>query len=304
MKLAEVVVTGRGNTAEMQTLLSLTIDAVAFGMVLFIISIGLSVIMGLMRVINLAHGAFAMIGGYIASYVVMGLGLPYAVAVLAGVAGTVLVAMPLEYLLYRRLYRASDPLEQVLMTIGITFVIIGVANWIFGPTLKTIALPTTISGATDIGFRSVPTYRLFVIACGVSVLLLLRALIEGTAFGVRLRATVDNARMAAALGLRTERIYAMAFALAVGLAAFGGIVGAEILPIEPYYALRYMVTFLVVVSVAGSGSVNRALIAALFLGFVDTSGRYLAPAYGEFFFYLAVIIAVLAVNRRSMGHPA
>ncbi len=104
----------------------------------------------------------------------MALGLPYAVAVLAGVAGTVLVAMPLEYLLYRRLYRASDPLEQVLMTIGITFVIIGVTNWIFGPTLKTITLPSAISGATDIGFRSIPTYRLFVIACGVAVLLLLR----------------------------------------------------------------------------------------------------------------------------------
>ncbi len=107
--------------------------------------------------------------------------------------------------------------------------------------------------------------------------------------------------MAASLGLRTERIYALAFALAVGLAAFGGVVGAEILPIEPYYALRYMVTFLVVVSVAGSGSVNRALVAALFLGFVDTAGRYLAPAYGEFFFYLAVIIAVLASHRRRFG---
>lgn len=288
----------------MQTLLSISIDAVAFGMVLFIISIGLSVTMGLMRVINLAHGAFAMIGGYFTSYAILQMGLPYGAALLIAAAGTVLIAMPLEYLLYRRLYRTSNPLEQVLMTIGITFVIIGAANWYFGPTLKPIPLPEAISGATDIGFRSIPTHRLFVIACGAVVALLLHLLIDGTAFGVRLRAAVDNARMAAALGLRTEQIYAAAFALAVGLAAFGGAVGAEILPIEPYYALRYMVTFLVVVSVAGSGSVNRALAAALFLGFVDTSGRYFAPDYGEFFFYLAVIVAVLTFSRHPLGNAA
>ena len=284
----------------MHTLLSLAIDALAYGMVLFIISIGLSVTLGLMRVINLAHGAFAMIGGYIASYATVTLGLAYGVALLLAVLGTILVAIPLEYTLYRRLYRTSDPLQQVLMTIGITFVIIGVTNWVLGPTLKTIPLPDAISGAVDIGFRSVPAHRLFVIVCGVAVALLLHALINGTAFGVRLRATVDNAQMAAALGLRTNRIYSVAFALAVGLAAFGGVVGAEILPIEPYYALRYMVTFLVVVSVAGSGSINRTLLAALFLGFVDTAGRYIAPDYGEFFFYLAVILAVLAVHRSPL----
>ena len=288
----------------MQTLISLTIDAVAYGMVLFIISIGLSIIMGLMRVINLAHGAFAMTGGYLASYATGAIGLPYAAALPLAVAATVLTVMPLEFLLYRRLYRTPDPLEQVLMTIGITFVIAGTANWIFGPTLKTIALPAAISGATDIGFRSVPTNRLFVVACGLAVALLLSLLIEGTGFGVKLRATVDNSRMAAALGLRTERIYRLAFALAAGLAAFGGIVGAEILPIEPYYALRYMVTFLVVVSVAGSGSVKRALAASLFLGFADTAGRYFAPQFGEFFFYFAVIIAVLSFSRRSFERVA
>ncbi len=288
----------------MQTFLSLTIDAVAFGMVLFIISIGLSVTMGLMRVINLAHGAFAMIGGYLASYAAVGMGLPYGVALLIAAAGTVVITVPIEYLFYRRLYRASTPLEQVLMTIGITFVIIGAVNWIFGPTLKTIPLPAAISGGVDIGFLSIPAHRLLVIACGLTVALLLHLIIEGTAFGVRLRATVDNARMAAALGLRTDRIYAAAFALAAALAAFGGAIGAEILPIEPYYALRYMVTFLVVVSVAGSGSVNRALAAALFLGFIDTLGRYFAPDYGEFFFYLAVIAAVLAFNRNPLENAA
>jgi branched-chain amino acid transport system permease protein len=288
----------------METLLSLLIDSVAFGMVLFIISVGLSVTMGLMRVINLAHGAFAMVGGYLASYITLSLGAPYIVALAAAVIGTVLVAIPLEFLLYRRLYGGSDPLQQVLMTIGITFFMIGVANWIFGPTLKTIALPSALAGATDLGFRAIPTHRLFVVACGVAVAILLHLLLDGTAFGIKLRATVDNARMAASLGLKTQRIYALAFALSAALAAFGGVVGAEILPVEPYYALRYMVTFLVVVSVGGSGSINRALLAALFLGFVDTCGRYFAPAYGEFFFYLAVIVAVLASNSGGLRRAA
>ncbi len=282
----------------MQTLASLLIDSLAFGMVLFIISAGLAVTMGLMRVINLAHGGFAMIGGYLASFLTVSAGAPYAIALPAAVAGTVLIAVPLEYLLYRRLYGSHDPLQQVLMTIGITFVMIGLANWIFGPTLKSIPLPAAISGSTDIGFRAIPTHRIFATACGVSVALLLYILIDWTSFGVKLRAIVDNARMAAALGLPAQRIYALAFALAAGLAAFGGIVGAELLPIEPYYALRYMVTFLVVVSVAGTASIARALLAALFLGFADTAGRYAAPDYGEFFFYLAVIVAVLATNPR------
>jgi branched-chain amino acid transport system permease protein len=271
-------------------------------MVLFIISIGLSLIMGLMRVINLAHGAFAMLGGYVASYAITALGLPFLAALIGGVLVAVLLAIPLEYLFYRPLYKNADPLQQVLMTIGLTFVMIGVANWIFGPTLKPIPLPAAISGSIDIGFRDVPTHRVFVIVSGLIVAFGLRLLIDGTAFGIRLRAAVDNSNMAACLGLRTSRIYAACFALAVALAAFGGVAGAEILPIEPYYALRYMVTFLVVVSVAGSGSVGRTLFAALFLGLADTAGRYAAPAYGEFFFYLAVIAAVLATNSSVPGH--
>jgi branched-chain amino acid transport system permease protein len=276
----------------MQTAASIAIDSLAYGMVLFIISIGLSVTMGLMRVINLAHGAFAMIGGYVASYVARDLGFNYGFAIAAAVAATVIIAMPLEYLLYRRIYGVRDPLTQVLMTIGITFVIIGVANFLLGPTLKTIPLPAQLSGLVDLGFRGVAVHRLFVIAAGLVVALGLWVLIERTAFGIKLRAAVDNAAMADALGVRTEVIYAAAFALAVGLAAFGGVVGAEMLPVEPYYALRYMVTFLVVVSVGGSGSILGALTAALLLGLVDTTGKYLVPNFGEFFFYLAVIAVV------------
>ncbi|EJB05676.1 branched-chain amino acid ABC-type transport system, permease component [Rhizobium leguminosarum bv. trifolii WSM597] len=286
----------------MQTVFSIAVDAFAYGMVLFVISIGLSVTMGLMRVVNLAHGAFAMIGGHIATYAARDLGLGYAVAVIAAIVVTILVAIPLERFLYRRIYGAPE-LTQVLMTIGITFCVIGLANYAMGPTLKTIPLPVALQGSADLGFRTIPVHRLFVIFCGLAVALALWFAIERTSFGVKLRASVDDAAMAAALGVRTEIIYAVSLAVAVGLAAFGGVVGAELLPVEPYYALRYMVTFLVVVSVGGAGSIPGALIACLLLGAIDTTGRYLMPEFGEFFFYLAVI-AIICVFPRGLAGRA
>ncbi|MGX9391738.1 branched-chain amino acid ABC transporter permease [Nitrobacteraceae bacterium UC4446_H13] len=285
----------------MQTILSIGLDGISYGMVLFIISIGLSIMMGLMRVVNLAHGAFAMIGGYLASYAMRDLGVGYGLAIAVAVIGTIIISIPLEILLYRRIYRKSDALTQLLLTIGITFVIIGLSNFIFGPTLKAIPLPNALSGPLDIGFRMIPTHRVFVIACGVVTALALWLLIDKTEFGIRLRASVDNSEMADSLGIRTEWIYAATFALAVGLGAFGGVVGAELLPIEPFYALRYMVTFLVVVSVGGAGSIAGALAASLLLGLADTTGKYLAPEYGEFFFYLAVIVIAFLFPRGLFG---
>jgi branched-chain amino acid transport system permease protein len=284
----------------MQTVLSIATDAFAYGMVLFIISIGLSLTMGLMRVVNLAHGAFAMIGGYIASYVARNLGWNYFAAVVVAVAGTVLISIPAERFLYRRIYGKPE-LLQVLMTIGINFAVIGVVNYFFGPTLKTIPLPAVLAAPVDIGFRTIAAHRLFVAGCGIAVAAGLWFLIERTAFGVKLRATVDNAAMTDALGVRTQTIYAASFAVAVGLAAFGGVIGAEFLPVEPYYALRYMVLFLVVVSVGGAGSVLGTVVSCLALGAVDTVGRYLVPDFGNFFFYAAVILIVFAFPRGFFG---
>lgn len=287
----------------MNLALSIAVDALAYGMVLFVISVGLSLTMGLMRVVNLAHGAFAMVGGYVASVLGTSYGVPFPLMLVGAVVFTVALAVPLERVLYRRIYGRPE-LTQVLMTIGITFVIIGVANWLLGPTLKTIPLPDVLRAPTDLGFRTVSTHRIFVILCGLAIAAGLWFVIERTSFGVRLRAAVDNASMAAALGVRTSRVYALSFALATGLAAFGGVIGAELLPIEPYYALRYMVTFLVVVCVGGAGSIPGALLACLLLGAIDTSGRYFMPNFGEFFFYFAVIAIVLVFPRGLMGRSS
>ena len=195
-------------------------------------------------------------------------------------------------------------MAQILLTIGLTFVIIGVVNFLFGPTLKTIALPDALRQSADLGFRSISYNRLFVIFCGAATALGLWLLIERTGFGVRLRATVDNTDMAAALGVPTSRVYAIAFALAMALAAFGGIIGAELLPIEPYYALTYLVTILVVVCVGGSGSIMGVMAASLILGCVDTAARYYLPSYGAFFFYSVVIVIIMIFPHGLLGRRA
>ncbi|MCT6825199.1 branched-chain amino acid ABC transporter permease [Bartonella apis] len=284
----------------METLASIAIDAFAYGTILFIISIGLSVTLGLMRVVNLAHGAFAMIGGYLASYGVTELRLHYFVAMILAIVLTILIAIPAERYLYRKIYGAPE-LTQVLMTIGITFLVIGVTNYVAGPTLKTIPLPDFLTGSVDIGFRALPKQRLFLIVIGMVVASGLWFLIEKTNFGIKLRAAVDNANMAQALGIRTQIIYAVSFAIAIGLAAMGGIIGSELLPLDPYYALRYMVVFLVVVSIGGAGSIPGALFSSLLLGVIDTTGRYIAPEFGEFFFYFAVIFIVTLFPRGLAG---
>ena len=284
----------------METLASIAIDAFAYGTVLFIISIGLSVTLGLMRVVNLAHGAFAMIGGYLASYGVTELRLHYFVAMILAIVLTILIAIPAERFLYRKIYGAPE-LTQVLMTIGITFLVIGVTNYVAGPTLKTIPLPDFLTGSVDIGFRALPKQRLFLIVIGMVVAAGLWFLIEKTNFGIKLRAAVDNANMAQVLGIRTQIIYAVSFAIAIGLAAMGGIIGSELLPLDPYYALRYMVVFLVVVSIGGAGSIPGALFSSLLLGVIDTTGRYIAPEFGEFFFYFAVIFIVTLFPRGLAG---
>jgi branched-chain amino acid transport system permease protein len=285
----------------MLLVLSVVLDAISYGMLLFTISIGLSIMMGLMRIVNLAHGAFAMIGGYLASYALLSLGLSYPLAILFAVLATILVSLPLEFFLYRRIYRKSDDLTQLLLTIGITFLIIGVVNFVLGPTSKPIPLPEALSGPFNLGFRMIPAHRVFVTISGLATALVLWLLIEKTEFGVKMRAAVDNSDMAEALGIRTQRIFTATFALAVGLAAFGGIIGAQLMPIEPSYGLRYLVVFLVVVSVGGAGSIVGALAASLLLGLADTIGKYVAPEFGQFFFYLTVIAVVFLFPNGLLG---
>jgi len=274
------------------------VDGVSYGMILFMISVGLTITMGLMRVINLAHGSFALIGGATAHWLTSEMGVGYYAAVPLAVLATMMVAMVLEKVFYRKIYQFTE-LQQVLATIGITFLCIATVNYLLGSTILPIKIPEVFTESISLGFRSMPVHRLVVIVMGLVVVVALFLLLERTNFGIQLRAAVDNRTMAAALGIDTVRIFALSFSLGAGLAAFGGILGAELLPVEAYYPLRYMVLFLVVVAVGGMGSIAGSFLAAIGLGIIDTAARYIVPEYGTIFFFV-VMMLVLALRPRGL----
>jgi branched-chain amino acid transport system permease protein len=270
----------------------LVIDGIAYGMVLFVISIGLAITMGLMRVVNLAHGAFAAFGGYIGIKAVNALGVPFPLGLLIAFVGTALVSVVLERLLYVHLYKASE-LEQVLMTVGLILVSIATFNLLFGSQSLPVKLPPYLSGPLDLGFREVPRYRVFLIAVGLALMIGLWLLLDRTRFGAQIRAAVDNRHMAESMGIDVMRLFTITFALGSGMAGLGGALGAEILPLEPVYPFKHLLTFLIVVSVAGFGNIKAVALVSLLLGLVDTAGRVFVPAYGAFVIYLTMIAILL-----------
>lgn len=282
----------------MSLFFNILVDGIAYGMILFIIAVGLSVTMGLMRVINLAHGGFALIGGAFAHWLTMAQGVGFWAALPLAILGTILVALPLERVLYRRIYGFGE-LQQVLATIGITFLMIATINLWLGSSLLQIRLPEAVGQPVNLGFRTLPMHRLLVIGAGLGVMAGLWLTLDRTRFGMRLRAAVDNRATASSHGIDTGRIFALAFCLGAGLAAFGGILGAELLPIDAYYPLRYMVLFLIVVAVGGMGSIMGSFAAALGLGVLDTASRYLVPDLGTIFFF-GCVIALLALRPRGL----
>jgi branched-chain amino acid transport system permease protein len=270
-------------------LANILIDGIAYGMVLFIIAVGLSVTLGLMRFVNLAHGAFAMTGGYIAAWLVREQGLSFYAGAFLAVLATGLLGALLEVTVLRRLYRHTE-LQQVLFTIGLTFLFVATANLLAGPEVQLIPLPPALSQAVDLGIRTLPAQRLLVITSGLLIVLAAFWVLNKSRFGVWLRATVDNTSAASALGIPVQLVYVTTFAVGAALAGLGGILGAELMPLEPYYPVKYLVLVLVVVAVGGMGSIAGSLVAALTLGTIDTASKYLASDWGSLFFFLAMAL--------------
>ena len=273
----------------MTLLANILIDGIAYGMVLFIIAVGLSVTLGLMRFVNLAHGAFAMTGGYIAAWLVREQGLSFYAGAFLAVLATGLLGALLEVTVLRRLYRRTE-LQQVLFTIGLTFLFVATANLLAGPEVQLIPLPPALSQAVDLGIRTLPAQRLLVITSGLLIVLAAFWVLNKSRFGVWLRATVDNTSAASALGIPVQLVYVTTFAVGAALAGLGGILGAELMPLEPYYPVKYLVLVLVVVAVGGMGSIAGSLVAALTLGTIDTASKYLASDWGSLFFFLAMAL--------------
>lgn len=273
------------------TALTVLLDGVAYGMVLFIISVGLTVTMGLMRVVNLAHGSFAMVGGYLAATLVAA-GASFYLAALSGTVAAGLFGAVAERTVFRPLYRKGE-FAQVLMTFGLVFVVIAALTLFFGTSIKPLPLPPELAGLADIGFREYPVYRLVLIAVGASLALVLWLVIDRSLYGARLRAAVDNPRMARAVGMDVDRLFTGTFAAGCALAGLGGVLGAELLPLEPTYALRYLVLFLVVVTVGGLGNFKGSFVAALALGIIETTGKFLVPGLAAFLLFGIVFIVLL-----------
>jgi branched-chain amino acid transport system permease protein len=273
-------------------IVSILFDGLAYAMVLFIISVGLSITMGLMGFVNLAHGAFAMAGGYLVVTLTRSWGVPFLPSLLIAAVVVGAASIPFERVLYSRLYKATE-LDQVLLTIGLAFMAIASYTYFYGPAPLTVPLPHFLTGQIDIGVRTVPTYRAFTIAIGAVLIAVLWYGFERTNIGAKIRAAVDNRRMAQSVGINVDRLFTLTFALGSGLAAFGGGLAIQTFGLTPSFAVLYLVFFLIIVSVGGLGSLKGTLIASVLLGVFDIGGKYLYSDAGGFFIYVLTVLVLL-----------
>ena len=278
-------------------------DGIAYGSLLFLISVGLSVTMGLMNFVNLAHGAFAMLGGYVCVSLMSRLGVPFLLSLPIAFMASAAVGFVLERGLYRRLYKASH-LDQVLFSIGLTFVAVAGATYVWGPSQQPVQLPDWLRGQVSVLGLDVGAYRLFLIGIVVLVTLALGYLIERTRFGAQIRASVDNQQASAGLGINVNRVFSLTFALGSGLAGLGGGLGIDVLGLDPTFPIKYMVYFLLVVAVGGAGTIKGPLFAALILGVFDVAGKYYVPGVGGFVIYGLMVLLLILFPAGLVGRRA
>jgi branched-chain amino acid transport system permease protein len=278
--------------AFLSSLVSVAFHGVAYGMILYVISVGLSVTMGLMGFTNLAHGVFAMAGGYVLVTALSQWDVPFPLALLLAFVLVALASVVLERLLYSRLYGAVE-LEQVLLTIGLIFMSVAVARLIFGTLQQPVVLPEYLKGQFSLLGRDFPAYRVFLILFSAGIIAILWFGVERTIWGAKVRAAVDNRAMAQSIGINTRRLFAITFAVGSGLAGLGGALGAEIVAIQPTYPFEQLVYFLIVVAVGGTSSITGPLLAALLLGVADVAGKYYVPKLGAFIVYTLMLLILL-----------
>jgi branched-chain amino acid transport system permease protein len=279
-------------------MLTLLFDGIAYGMLLFVLAVGLAVTMGLMNFINLAHGAFAMAGGYITVLAMNRLGVPFLVCLPLAFLGAALIGAVLEPLLYRHMY-ARPHLDQVLFSIGLVFMAVTAVDYFVGGTPQNVQLPEWLRGRFDIDWVGIGKYRLFIIVVCGALTLALQAVLTHTRFGAQLRASVDDPRVAGGLGLNVNRIFLMTFAMGSGLAGLGGALGADVLGLDPTFPLKFMIYFLIVCAVGGTTTITGPLLAALLLGVADVAGKYYVPKLGAFIVY-ALMIVILMVRPQGL----
>jgi branched-chain amino acid transport system permease protein len=274
------------------TVVALLVNGVAYAMILFLMSVGLTITLGVMRIANLAHCGFAMFGGYLAFGLVATGHFSLFTALPLAVIGTMLLGAVLERSVYRWVY-GTGQLGQILMTLGLVFIFVASGNLFLGSDLHAIPLPDWLSQVWIWDAIAISAYRVFIIAVSVAIAGICWAILEFTDFGAKLRAAVDNPRMARCIGIDVPLVFSITFSVGCGLAGAAGVLATQIMPLEPWYAFEYLVPLLMVVAVGGLGSLKGSFYAALMLGVVDTFGRYFIPAAGAFIIYFAVVALLL-----------
>lgn len=272
-------------------MLTLLFDGIAYGMLLFVLAVGLAVTLGLMNFINLAHGAFAMAGGYVTVLLMERAGVPFLATLPLAFLGPALVGVLAERWLYRPMY-SRPHLDHVLFSIGLTFMAVAGIDWLVGSQQQIVQLPSWLQGRFEIAGVGIGKYRLFIVVVCVVLTLVLQAVLARTRFGSQLRASVDDARVAQGLGIDVNRVFSLTFAVGSGLAGLGGALGAEVLGLDPTFPLKFMIYFLIVVSVGGTTTITGPLAAALLLGIADVFGKYYVPQLGAFVVYV-LMVAIL-----------
>jgi branched-chain amino acid transport system permease protein len=272
--------------------LTILFDGIAYGMLLFVLACGLAVTLGLMNFVNLAHGAFAMAGGYITAVLMNRIGVPFLATLPLAFIGPAILGLILERTLYKRLYTRSH-LDQVLFSIGLVFMAVAAIDYSFGSQQQLIQLPTWLQGRIDVLGVQVGLYRSFIIVICGALVVALQLILTRTRFGSRLRAAVDDPRVARGLGINVSLIFATTFAFGSGLAGLGGALGAEILGLDPTFPLKFMIYFLIVVTVGGTTSITGPFLASLLLGIADVAGKYYVPSVGAFVIYTLMIVVLV-----------
>ena len=282
---------------------SMVLGGIAGGMVLFIVSVGLAVTMGLMGFVNLAHGGFAMLGGYVIVRAMNGWGIDFVPALALGFVTIAAASAVCERLLYARLYTATA-LDQVLFTIGLVFIMIASVTALVGPENQQLVLPPMLRGQVNLGVTQYRTYSVVLIAVGIAIVVGLWFGFERTRVGAQIRATVDNRRMAESLGINVDHLFTVTFAVGSGLAAVGGGLGAEFLGLDPQYPLTYLVSFLIVVAIGGLGRVTGVFYAALLIGVLDFALKKYLPQGGTLFIFAFTILLLLWRPEGLFGRKA
>lgn len=275
----------------MTAILTVLFNGVAYGMLLFIMSVGLSVTMGMMNFVNLAQASFSMLGGYVMVAVTQKLGIPFLVSLPIAFVVVGIASLVIERVIFRHFY-GTDDLTQVLLTIGLIFMSIAIVTYFWGSTYQQVSVPPWLTGQQEVLGLTLERYRMFLVAVGGALALALVFGLERTRFGAIVRACVDNGRVARACGLNTDLIFAVTFAIGGGLAGLAGALSANLLGIDPNFPLRYLVYLLIVVSVGGMGTISGTLIAGLVLGIADVACKYYVPQIGGFVIY-AITVAVM-----------